>query len=249
MIVRIANFRYKEQNIVKTTVEGIERVLYELIYPKAKTNDGETFRKYKCYNVKTNEILKKNEPQLRRIYQSYTHSKKNYIMMPECQQYVRKLGLSVSEMMVGAIYAESMQTIQDTIRDQTRPNMMKFVEFLVFLCRISEEHYKNSPYEGELLYLKLEHLMSRFLSPLNLSCLFLFGEKFQKDEKDERKRAKARQKKLIEAQKKSKETGEPVDMNLLAQVEAYKEKKGNLTPLSSDSDDTSDLAISKQASK
>ena len=84
---------------------------------------------------------------------------------------------------------------------------MKFVEFLVFLCRIAYEHYKGGPYDGEQLYLKLDHLMSAFLSPLNLQPLFLFGEKFSKDEKDERKRAKARQKKLAEAQKKSKETG------------------------------------------
>jgi len=65
-------------------VEGIERVLCELIYPNAKRNDGENFRRYYCYNVKTNEILKKNEPLLRRIYESYTHAKKRYIVMPEC---------------------------------------------------------------------------------------------------------------------------------------------------------------------
>lgn len=38
-------------------------------------------------------------------------------MMPECQFFVRKVGLNISEMFVGAIYAESMMTIKDTIRD------------------------------------------------------------------------------------------------------------------------------------
>lgn len=79
--------------------------------------DGTYFRRYYCYNVKTNEILKKNEPLIRRVYDSFTHAKKRYIMMPECQSYVRKMGLNISEMMVGAIYAESMMTIIDTIRD------------------------------------------------------------------------------------------------------------------------------------
>ena len=51
------------------------------------------------------------------------------------------MGLEISEMMVGAIYAESMMTIIDTITDQTKPNQMKYVEFLVFLCRIAHEHY------------------------------------------------------------------------------------------------------------
>lgn len=85
-------------------------------------------------------------------------------------------------MMVGAIYAESMSTIIDTIKDQTRPNQMKFVEFLVFLCRIAQEHYSKTVYKEELMYLKLEHLMPFYLQPLNLSPSFLFGEKFDLDE-------------------------------------------------------------------
>lgn len=45
---------------------------------------------------------------------------------------------------------------------------MRYVEFLVFLCRISYEHYKNSPYHKEPLYKKLDHLMPNFLAPYNL---------------------------------------------------------------------------------
>lgn len=69
---------------------------------------------------------------------------------------------------------------------------MKFVEFLVFICRISQEHYNGGPYKDEQMYLKLEHLMPSFLSQLQLSPAFLFGEKFAADEKIERKRAKER---------------------------------------------------------
>lgn len=117
MIVRLANFRYKEQGIVSSTVEGINLALNELIYPNALSMNGNHFRRYHCYTVKTNEILKKNEVLIKRVYDSYTHAKKRYITMPECQSYVRKLRLKISEMMVGAIYAESMMTIVDTIRD------------------------------------------------------------------------------------------------------------------------------------
>ena len=84
MIVRLANQRYKDLGFAQTTVEGIDRVLNELIYPHAMRTDGEHFRRYYCYNVKTNEILKKNEPLLRRTYDTFTHAKKRYIMMPEC---------------------------------------------------------------------------------------------------------------------------------------------------------------------
>ena len=44
--------------------------------------------------------------------------------------------------------------------------MMKYVEFLVFLCRTAHEHYKNfkgGVYNKEKLYKKLDRLMSVFL--------------------------------------------------------------------------------------
>jgi len=79
MIVRLANFRYKENGKVKTTCEAIERLLNELIYPHAKSMDGDHFRRTHCYSVKVNEILKKNEVQLKHVYESFTHAKKRYI--------------------------------------------------------------------------------------------------------------------------------------------------------------------------
>ena len=90
--------------------------------------NGEHFRKYSCYNVKTNEILKKNEHLINKVYLSYTHAKKRYIVLDECRAFVRKLGLKISEQMVGAIYAESMMNIIDTITDQSKPQQMKYVE-------------------------------------------------------------------------------------------------------------------------
>ena len=40
---------------------------------------------------------------------------------------------------------------------------MKYVEFIVFLCRVSHEHYSKTKYKEELLYLKLEHLIPNYL--------------------------------------------------------------------------------------
>lgn len=68
MVVRVGNFRYKESGLVKTTAEAIERTLEELIYPHANSMDGAYFRKSQCYNVKTNEILKKNENLIKKVY-------------------------------------------------------------------------------------------------------------------------------------------------------------------------------------
>ena len=122
IIVRMANAKYKETHQANTTVQAIEKILFENIFNNAKSVGGETFRKYHCYNVKTNEILKKNEAQIKKVYDSFTHAKKRWVTMEECQRYVRNMNVNVSEMMVGPIYAESLCLIIDTIRDQTRPN-------------------------------------------------------------------------------------------------------------------------------
>jgi len=238
MIVRVANFRYKETKLVKTTCEAIEKVLSELIYPHAQAMNGEKFRKYHCYSVKVNEILKKNEQQLKRVYDSFTHAKKRYITVEECKTYVRKVGLSVSEMMVGAIYAESMMTIIDPIRDPVRPNMMKYVEFLVFLCRVAHEHYNGGPYENELLFLKLDHLMPAFLAFLSLQPQFLFGEKFKIEQEEEKRNANRKRKQIKRALKRQMTTGSPIDPKLLAEIKtlARTAKAGQVIP-DSESDD------------
>jgi hypothetical protein len=56
---------------------------------------------------------------------------------------------------------------------------MKFVEFLVFLCRCALGHYQDTPYANELMYLKLEKLIPQMLAPLNIQPLFLFYEDFE----------------------------------------------------------------------
>ena len=121
MIVRVGNQRYKDTGMVNTTCEGITRTLEELIYPNAHKMDGDEFRRRYCYNVKTDILLKKNRAVIEKMYYSYTHAKKRYIVLDECKSFVRKVGLKISEQMVGAIYAESMMFIVDTIRDQTKP--------------------------------------------------------------------------------------------------------------------------------
>ena len=196
IILRTALFRYKDTKLAPTTCKAIEMLLEELIYPNARSMNGEHFRKYYCYNIKTNEILKKNEAPLKKVYDSFTHSSKRYIRIDECQTLVRKVGLKVSEMQVGAIYAESMMTILDTISDRERNNKMMFVEFLVFLCRIAHEHYESTPYKGELNYLKLDHLMPAILNVFNLTPAFLFNEKFEIEAEIEMKKLLRRKRKL-----------------------------------------------------
>ena len=118
-IVRTAMFRFVDTGETKDPCEAIERLLEGSIYPNARYMNGEHFRKYYCYNVKTNELLKKNEPNLEKLYMSFTHSSKKWITLPEAQAFVRKVDIKCSEMMVGAMYAESMMTVVDNMKDSS----------------------------------------------------------------------------------------------------------------------------------
>lgn len=56
---------------------------------------------------------------------------------------------------------------------------MKFVEFIVFLCRVTYEHYRGTHYENELMYLKLEKTIPMYLNVIGVNPLFLFYEDFE----------------------------------------------------------------------
>ena len=150
--------------------------------------DGGHFRKYYCYNIKTNDILKKNEVPLGKLYDSFTNPKKKYITMPEAKEFARSLDLNASEMMVGAMYSECMMTILDNLSDPTICQQMKYVEFLVFLCRITHENYSSSEHHNEALYVKLDHMLPKFLDRINLECAFQYGEKFVAEYKKDLKK-------------------------------------------------------------
>jgi len=141
IIYRCAEKYYLDNKLETDKVVATERFLAELVFPKALRMDGFAFRKQWCYNVKTDNLLKKNDIVIKKLYLSFTHPQKKYVTVDEAKAYVRKLGLDISEVLVGAIYSESMQTIVDRIRDPTRVMQMQYVEFLVFLCRITHYHY------------------------------------------------------------------------------------------------------------
>jgi len=68
-------------------------------------------------------------------------------------------------------------------------------EFYVFICRIAFENYRGTPYENEMMYLKLEHTIPIFLDYLNLTPTFLFEEQFEY--KPPVKKARGRKAKVV----------------------------------------------------
>jgi len=70
-----------EKDNIKDHCVAIDTFIEEYIYPRCRTMNGEHFRKYFCYNVKTNEVIKKNEVNLMLLYKSFTHSKQKYVTL------------------------------------------------------------------------------------------------------------------------------------------------------------------------
>jgi len=54
-------------------------------------------------------------------------------------------------------------------------------EFLVFMCRITHEHYKSTVYANELMYVKLEALLPAWLHPVYAAPVFGFKSEFEYD--------------------------------------------------------------------
>lgn len=198
IIVRLAKIKYNEgekERRVKTLPEAIELFLAKQIYPNCRAASGLNFRQQHLYNTRVNELLKKNEPVIKRIWTTrdsiiHYHPKKRFITITECRSYVKAMGLSrLSDSMIGMCYYESMVMIPDNIKNMRQEEMSTY-EFLVFMCRITFEHYKASHYHTEKMYIKLEKMLPNWLAPVYAIPEFGFNNEFDYDLKMARKKRK-----------------------------------------------------------
>ena len=69
---------------------------------------------------------------------------------------------------------------------------MQPFEWLVFMCRITFEHYKGTVYENELMYIKLEKFLPKWLFPINQTPIFVMGCEFEYDLKVAKRKERLR---------------------------------------------------------
>ena len=196
-------------------------LLDEYIYPNARFMHGSVFRKKYCYNMKVNEIYEKNANQIQKLYDSFTHMKKKYITVAETKEFVRKMELNISELMVGAMYAESMQTIVDNMSDPTKPDQMNYVEFLVFLCRITQEHYESTEHKDEKFYMKLDHILPKYLDSVAAKCDFQFEDLFATEVKEYMREFARELRKFKKEEGKALARGEVLDPKVVKEFKEY----------------------------
>ena len=95
----------------------------EHIIPNAEYIDGKDFRMEHLYSYDVNEILFRNEIPLKKIFETYVHPNKKFITLKECIEVVNKKGdMKVIDTTIGFCYAQSLMTIIDPVKDQSRSN-------------------------------------------------------------------------------------------------------------------------------
>ena len=77
--------------------------------------------------------------------------------------------------MLGVVFAESLMTVVDTVRNKDRMTYLSYPEFVYFFCRITDVHFTNTIYEEEEFYIKLDNLLPELLDPLDLKPVFRYG--------------------------------------------------------------------------
>jgi hypothetical protein len=85
----------------------------------------------------------------------------------EVREYIHAMGLvNLSFIKIGMIFYESLITPVDTLKKSKMEEMMPH-EFLVFICRITYEYYRKTPYHNELMQLKVDKMMPNWLAPIS----------------------------------------------------------------------------------
>jgi hypothetical protein len=115
--VRLALSKYKDPKIVPTLHEAADKLMTEDVIPKNIGVEGLNFREDHLYNLKCDEIFKKNEPVILKLFDSYLNPNKKFITLDECRALLKKASLNVNDFKVSPCYAESMMSRVDTLSD------------------------------------------------------------------------------------------------------------------------------------
>lgn len=117
VIVRLSLSKYKEPKIVSTLAEAAEMIFVKDVIPRNAAVDGLNFREEHMYNLKCDEIFKRNEGVINKLYESHLNPNKKYITLEECRTLLKKADLNINDTKVSPCYAESMMSRIDTLSD------------------------------------------------------------------------------------------------------------------------------------
>ena len=178
ILVHIAAFLHGKQpprQQGKSIEQILNALISEQILPNAQSVNRVNFRRFLISDQNVCELLARNAPTLRACFDYYTNHQKKTVHLEECVALSRQLDLDVPDPILGVVFAESLQTVVDTVRNKERMYQLQYPEFLYFLCKITEVHFADTLHETEEFYIKLDSMLPTLLEPMGLVPQFTFG--------------------------------------------------------------------------
>ena len=157
----------KNINSVLEPHKALETLLKDHVY-KYKNFSGVTnFRMKQIFTRGIDNYIKKNDLILRNFYNTFIHGVKNYFTSKDALEMCLRVKLKISEKSVNYAYSWAKQSVLDPVKDPLLLQKMYYPEFLVFLCGIANEYFKDDielshkyPLEQKL-HLVLQELMKK----------------------------------------------------------------------------------------
>ena len=88
------------------------------------------FRKSLITDEKVRELLNRNEQSFQAAFNYFIHDEKCMVTLEECQALTRQCQLDVPDRMIGTVFAESLMTPIDTMRNKEKQMSMRYAEFV-----------------------------------------------------------------------------------------------------------------------
>lgn len=174
ILVRFASHINNKQVPKQPGNKSIDQILKTLITEQVIQNSQSVnriaFRRYLINNVNVSELLNRNAEVLKASFDYFTSlPKKKTVNLEECVALSRQWKLDVPDQILGIVFAESLMTVVDTVRNRERMYQLSYPEYLYFLCKITEVHFTNTEYEMEDFHVKLDNLLPCLLEPMDLA--------------------------------------------------------------------------------
>ena len=117
VIVRLSLVKYKDSKIYSNLHDATRVILEHDILPNNPSVDGYNFRKDHMYNLKCDDIFRKNENVIKKLFESFLNPSKKYLTLDECSKLLKKADLNINDYKVSPCYTESMMSKIDTLSD------------------------------------------------------------------------------------------------------------------------------------
>ena len=94
-IIRLGLTKYKDSKKVEKLMEASELIFRDDVIPNNQAVDGLNFRMEHMYNLKVDEIFRRNQPVIDKLFNHHTTPNKKFITLEECATLVKTAGFDI----------------------------------------------------------------------------------------------------------------------------------------------------------